>query len=408
MAGRSLLSRAAVCCIAAVTAALAGCAASPARPAGTRTTAPAVSRSASASPTAQAADAVAPLAAGQQGTQQQVPWAQVGPGWFLAEWLPAVTPTVPTSLFLVDPAGGRYLIETLPANPSGSTPYQLVSWSGDGQRALLESVATPLTVAVLDLRTLATTELELGSGVVPIGFTAPDGLAIIANSSNGSGQLLERFSLTGQLELSFPASFSDGGGTYEGSALYTPDGTELAVGTSTGIELMSNDGQSLGFLPVSPSVSGCSALRWWSTGVLLARCAPAGLEIPQLWLVPISGATPTALTASPPASGDLGDLDAWQLPAGTYVQDAGACGYIYLAELAPDGLTSPVAVPGVTGDSTIVLGAQGNSLGIDAHSPCSAGASLLWYAPATNSVTPLLGGAVGGGTVENAIMFGQP
>jgi hypothetical protein len=405
MAGRSLLSRAAVCCIAAVAAALAGCAASPARPAGARTTAPALSRSA-ASPTATAAAAVPPLPAGQQGTQQQVPWAQVGPGWFLAEWLPTVTPTVPASLFLVDPAGGRYLIETLPANPSGSTPYQLVSWSGDGQRALLESVATPLAVAVLDLRTLATTELELGSGVGPIGFTKPDGLAIIAGASNGS--VLERFSLTGQLELSYPTSFPGGGGTYQGSPLYTPDGTELAVATSTGIELISNDGQALRFLPVSPSVSSCSPLRWWTTGVLVASCAPDGSSTPQLWLVPTSGATPTALTANRPASGDMGDLDAWQLPGGTYVEDAGACGYEYAAKLGPDGLTAPVTMPGVLGgDTTIILGAQGDSLGIYAVPACHVGASLLWYAPATNSVTPLLGGVVNGGSVGDVIMFGQ-
>jgi TolB protein len=170
---------------------------------------------------------------------------------------------------------------------------------------------------------------------------------------------------------------------------------------------MSNDGQILRFLPVNPAVSSCSAMRWWSTGVLLATCAPDGSGTSQLWLVPTTGATPTALTANPPASGDLGDLDAWRLPAGTYVQDAGACGYIYLAELAPDGLTSPVTVPGADGDSTIVLGAQGNRLEIDAESPCSAGASLLWYAPATNSVTPLLGGTANGGTAENPVMFGQ-
>jgi hypothetical protein len=136
-------------------------------------------------------------------------------------------------LFIVDPAGGRYLIETFPATSSASTPDILVAWSGDGQRALLNS-DDGLTLAVLSLRTLATTAFGLGNGVAPIGFTAPNGLSIIANGSTGSGQFLERFSLTGQPELSYPASFPAGGGSYEGSALYSPDGTELAVGTSTG------------------------------------------------------------------------------------------------------------------------------------------------------------------------------
>jgi hypothetical protein len=404
MAGRRLTSATAMCGIAFLTATLAACGSAGVDNVSAGHSAPALSRP--TSPTATAATAAQPLPAGQQGSLQRVPWTQVGPGWILAEWQPTVTQSAQTSLFLVDPAGGRYLIETLPANPSTSTPEILVAWSGDGQRALLKS-DNGLTLAVLDLRTLATTVFGLGNGVAPIGFSAPNGLSVIANGSNGSGQFLERFSLTGQLELSYAVSFVPGG-PYNGSALYSPDGTELAVGTSAGIELMSNEGQGLRYLNVSPSVRSCWPVRWWNTGVLLASCSPNGSGTSQLWLAPISGATPTALTASPPASGDLGDLNAWQLPAGTYVQDAGACGYIYLAKLAPDGLTSPVTVPGVpSGDSTGILGAQGNRLAIDAQPACREGASLLWYAPATNSVTPLLGGAAFGGTAENAVMFGQ-
>lgn len=407
MAGRSFISRAAVCCIVAVAvgAAVAGCGSGPARQATAGSSAPASGRPAS---TASAAATTIPsLSAGQQGTQQQVPWSQVGPGWFLAEWQQAASPAAPTWLFLVDPAGGRYLIDTFPANPASSTPYLLIAWSGDGQRALLTSAAGA-TVGVLNLRTLALTEFGLGAGAGPLGFTAPDGLAIIANGSTGTGQVLQRFSLTGQLELSYPTSYP-GGGTYEGSALYSADGTELAVGTSTGVEMLSNDGQDLSFLAVSSSVGYCTPDRWWSATVLLVGCDPDGSGIQQLWLVPTSGATPTALTASPPAAGDVGDLDAWQLPSGTYLQDAGACGYVYVAKLASDGLTASVAVPGVPGgDSTVILGAQGNSLAIDALPACRQGASLMWFAPATNSVTPLLGGAAsGGGTVESVFMFGQ-
>lgn len=405
MASRRLTSAAAGCGITLVAAALAACGSAGPGHAGAGTSAPALSRP--ASPAATAATAAQPLPAGRQGSVDQVPWTQVGPGWILAEWQATLTSAAQTSLFLVDPAGGRYLIETFPANPSAATPYRLVAWSGDGQRALLSAYGSP-TVAVLDLRTLATTTFGIG-GAAPEGFTAPDGLGIIADGGNGSGQFLERFSLTGQPELSYPASFPAGGGSYGGSALYSPDGTELALGTSTGIELVSNDGHALRFLPVSPSASYCSAMRWWNTGVLLAMCTPPGSGTEQLWLVPVTGAAPTALTASPPANGDLGDLDAWRLPAGTYVQDSGACGYVYLAKLAPDGLTAPVTVPSVpSGYSTIVLGAQGNRLAIDAQPACHEGASLLWYTPATNSVTPLLGGTANGGTAERPILFGQP
>jgi hypothetical protein len=310
-------------------------------------------------------------------------------------------------LFLVDPSGGRYRIETLPGT---LRPDYLVAWSGDGQRALLASGSGP-AVAVLDLRTAAATEFTLGRDVTPVGFTAPDGLAIIANKSAGTRHShLERFSLTGKLEQSYPASFPGHGGSYNGSALYSAGGTELAAGATTGVELMTNNGQAIRFLRVNPSVGFCSALRWWTPEELLAGCMPAsGSAIQQLWLVPTSGARPTALTAHPPARGDLGDLDAWQLPAGTYVQDAGACGYTYVARLNRDRRTTSVPVPGVpAGQSTTILGTQGSQLAIKAKSACGGGGALMWFAPATNSVTPLLGGSANGGTIEAVAMFGEP
>ena len=247
--------------------------------------------------------------------------------------------------------------------------------------------------------------------MTPVGFTAPDGLAIIVNKSAGTSQShLERFSLTGMLEQSYRASFPGPGGSYNGSALYSANGTELAAGTTTGVELMTNNGRVIRFLPVNPSVRFCSVLRWWTPEELLAGCMPAsGSAIQRLWLVPISGARPTALTARPPARGDLGDLDAWQLPAGTYVQDAGACGYTYVARLNRDGRTAPVPVPGVpAGESTIILGTQGSQLAIKAKPACGAGGALMWFVPATNSAIPLLGGSVNGGTIEAVAMFGEP
>ena len=84
-----------------------------------------------------------------------------------------------------------------------------------------------------------------------------------------------------------------------------------------------------------------------------------------------------------------------------------------MAKLQPDGLTTPVAVPGVpSGESTVMLGAQGDRLAIrnvpGAPQSCAHGPSLLWFAPATNSVTPLLGGAANGGYTEAAVLFGAP
>jgi TolB protein len=340
----------------------------------------------------------------------------VGPGWFLAEWSPPVTPA-PTTLFLIDPAGGRYLIETFPASSPASTPTVLAGWSGDGERALLKTQDSsgPMAAAVLNLRTLATTQFELADGVYPVGFTAPDGLAIIANVFSGPSQArLERLSLSGNLELSYPTSFP-GGRPYSGEVLYSPDGTELAAGTSGGVELLSNDGQSLRFLSVAdPSTGSCSPVRWWTRQELLVGCGISSTTPgQQLWRVPTSGATPTALTANPPAGQDQGDMDAWLLSTGRYVTDLTACGQTYLAEVQPDGQTAPVAVPSLpaSDNSSTVLGAQGDRLAIASGVAPICGTTmntLLWYAPSTNSVTTLLGGTVNGGTIETALMFGAP
>jgi TolB protein len=129
----------------------------------------------------------------------------------------------------------------------------------------------------------------------------------------------------------------------------------------------------------------------------------------QLWLVPASGAKATALTASPAAQGDDGDLNAWPLPAGTYVQDAGGCGYVYLARLQPSAQTTPVPVPGVpAGESTIALGSSGNDLAVQAVGACGGPSRLMWFNPAAGTVTPLLGGSANGGYTGGAVLFGEP
>ena len=217
------------------------------------------------------------LAAGQLGTRQQVPWSKVGPGWMLATW--NKTQSGPTSLLLIDPAGGRYSLDTLAAKAANSAqPDSPVAWSGDGQRALLDSETTSSNVAVLNLQTGTQTRFSLGSGVSPIGFTRPDGLAILADAASSTNHpRLERFSLTGALQQTYPASFT-GGGYYNGdSAVYSPDGTQLAVSTSGAMELMSNGGKVIRALPVSSSANtarrcaGGAPLRCWPCALRRTR-----------------------------------------------------------------------------------------------------------------------------------------
>jgi hypothetical protein len=416
----------AVAAAAATTAAVALSGSAPAHPAAARGTAAreGASRHVSGHTTAGPAPAAASgtlLSAGQQGTSAQVPWSQVGPGWMLAAWNPdkpsgaknelgnPVEDPTPTTLFLVDPAGGRYSVDTLPVQPANSPrPDYLAAWSGDGQRALLDTASSG-NAAVVNLPTGTSSSFSLGTGVNPLGFTSPDGLAILANDSaaNPSRPRLERFSLTGELEHVFPATFT-GDRYYSGSAVESPDGTELAVSTSGPMELMTNDGQPVRSLPVSASATSCTPLRWWNSADLLAQCMPVSSGVSRLWLVPVSGDAASPLTSGTPAQGDDGDLDAWPLPSGTYVQDAGGCGYVYLARLQPNAQTTPVPVPGVpSGYSTIVLGSYGNDLAIQAQGACSGQPALMWFNPAAGTVTPLLGGSANGGYTSGAVLFGE-
>jgi len=348
-----------------------------------------------------------------------VPWSEVGPGWILAEWssttavppgsTPAPAPS-PTTLYLVDPAGGRYVITTFPAS-TFNAPGELTAWSGDGRRALFAASVSVkggtglgTTITELDLSTASRHSFTIAGNAEKVGYTRPSGAAIvIALEANGVAATVERVDGSGAVQLSYPASFP-GAGSTAGGFLYSPDGTQLVLATSAGLELVSNGGTPITALPIPANAAYCIPQRWWDATTVLAECESA---LPRLWLVPLSGAAPTALTAALTGQDqDLGDEDAWALPSATYVQDAGPCGYQYLAKLQPDGTTTPVNVPGVqTGNSVLVAGADGSRLAIQATLSCGPGETLAWYNPGAGTLTPLLGPPVNGGSVSDALLF---
>ena len=121
-------------------------------------------------------------------------------------------------------------------------------------------------------------------------------------------------------------------------------------------------------------------MRWWNATTVLASCG-------RLWLVPASGARPSALTpvrnpAKPP--NDYGDLDAWQLPSGLYLQSAGACGTLELNRQAANGSITKVTVPGMT-NSPVVVTAYGAQLLIGQLGCEGSGGQLAWFNPATGA-----------------------
>ena len=267
---------------------------------------------AAAQPAAQ--PAASPAAASARAS---VPWNHVGAGWVLAQYTTAHTEagSGPAALYLISPGGTKY---KLAGWPDWRFAPQLIAWSPDGQRALFQVFSGKGGTEVMTLATGRVSTFVMQGEASPIGFTTPRGLNIVAGQPSGSGTSLARYNLSGRLVQRL-------GFSVDGQVLYAPSGTEFATGTGNGLKLVSNGGALIRNLPIhGTSANSCNPVRWWNSGTILASCVPPNSGSPQLWLVPVSGARPTALT--PPrrvSSGDLGDLDAWQLPSGLYLQAAG-------------------------------------------------------------------------------------
>ena len=304
-----------------------------------------------------------------------VPWGRVGPGWVLAQYTTAAPEggkTGPVVLYLISPGGARYQLARW---PDFRFAPQLLAWSPDGKRALFQVFSGQGGVAQLTLATGRMTSFVMPGAANPIGYTTPNGLNIVAGRPSGNGTILARYSLSGRLVQSL-------GYSADGQMLYTPSGTEFVTGASRGLKLVSNHGSLIRNLPVARAgASTCNPVRWWNGGTVLASCTPPGSAAPQLWLVPVGGAHPKALTPPRnPSSGDLGDLDAWQLSSGLYLQAAGPCGVLQIFRQARGGSIKLVTVPHTNGDNQ-VLTARGSRLLVQAPAECTGGVSLLWYDP---------------------------
>jgi len=311
-----------------------------------------------------------------------VPWARVGTGWVLTQYTSAPPDgggAGPAELYLISPGGTRYQLAHW--RDWRSAP-QLVAWSPDGRRALFQVFSGQGRVEQLTLATGRVSTFTLPGGATPIGYTTPRGLNIVASRTAGSATTLARYSLSGRLARSLGYSAT-------GQLVYTPDGTAFVTATSHGVKLVSNGGALIGNLPLPrTSANTCIPARWWNRGTVLVSCSPPRSAFPQLWLVPVSGARPTALTparrVNRGSSGDLGDLDAWQLPSGLYLQSAGPCGVLQIFRQAHNGSITRVTVPHTLGDNH-VLTARGSRLLIQAPTSCTGSNSLLWFDPATRA-----------------------
>jgi hypothetical protein len=329
---------------------------------------------ASAAPTASAARAAAASSA-----RAGVPWDRVGPGWILAQDTtarPGGGASGPVTLDLISPSGTRYQLARW--SDSRFAPV-LLAWSPDGKRALFQVFSGKGGAEELTLATGQASTFVLPGMANPIGYTTPDGLNIVAGRPSGNNTSLARYTLSGRLAHSL-------GTSTDGTVLYEPSGTEFLTGASHGLKLVGNDGTQIRTLPVpGTTTSSCTPVRWWTASTVLASCEQPHSDGPQLWLVPVSGARPQALT--PPrkvSSGDLGDLDAWTLHSGLYLQAAGPCAVLQIFKQARNGSITLVKVPHTNGDND-VLTALGARLLIQAPTSCIGSNSLLWFNPATHA-----------------------
>ena len=326
------------------------------------------------------------LAAGQSGVRASVPWLKVGPGWALAMFSAGQggesikSEAGPSTLYLVDPRGGKYSLFTWPAR-SAVTNWHLQAWSGDTRRALFVSQSgVRQQVHQLVLGTGKVTSFTLPPNVTALGYTRPDGLNIVAAKwGPGNAGTLQRYSLTGRLQKSLADVYDIS------QAAYQPDGATLAGSEPSGLELISNGGGVIRKLPVPGTDGGCNPVRWWTANTILASCFTLSNGDWRLWLVPASGAKPTALTpARTHPTFDYGDFSAWQLSSGLYVNGYGACGSLVLGRQPARGPEQQVDVPGAA--SPLVVTATRTSLMIERINACAPGVSLVWFNPRTHAM----------------------
>lgn len=341
------------------------------------------------------------VGAGQPASRSAVPWSKVGPGWTLVTDTTANPFAAPptsgaTTLYLVNPAGGKYVIYHWAHVPADGGVY-LSGWSGDGKRAMVDVPRSATSSSdQLDQLTLASgklARLRLPASAHTISYTRPDGLAVLAYRILTSPRRVQlvRYNLSGTLEKVLftlkPANDDGGFLNLSPSPVYNPSGTEIALTSApagpTGTErtvVISNAG---GLIRRFRSADSCKFVGWWTASQLLTtNCAGT-----RLFLTPVGGAKPAPLT---PASTSLYEYvnDAWRLAGHVYIQQYDvACGTGSLGVLRNGSLAS-VPVPNTTNGLVIVTASASKLLVVTQG--CMGSSGLLWFNPASSAERQVL------------------
>jgi hypothetical protein len=330
-------------------------------------------------------------------TAAAVPWRKASLGWAIAEYSASVfVPGQPsmdkpgvTTLYLTSPTGAKYAFYSWPK--SQFPAWTVVDWSGDRQRVLLEAFGAAGKPNRFEQVSLATRKVVSAftepSGVTMLSYTRPNGLNLLGTHVHGLTIHVVRYDLTGKAQVVLASR------AILDSAIDSPNGTSVIIGTATGLEQVSNTGGRIKALKPPVAVHVCSPVRWWTARTVLAFCFARGPHpFPRLWLFPVGGGKVTALTPQRLGHGpDFGDLAAWRLSDGLYLQGQGiaGCGTSIIMRQWRNGSAHLMNVPFTAGDNRIVTGLGGQLLVWGKH-PCGSGGALLWYNPGTSAVTFIL------------------
>ncbi len=347
------------------------------------------------------------LGAGQIGPRAAVPWSDIGTGWALVAAHGRGASS--SQLSLVDPSGGRYqLASSLPPG------VRVADWSAVGARALLVSSAVggAREWAEVDLRSGAVSHRFVGRRAGALySFGQPTGATLLETWQDASGQFhLSRSTRQGQDVFTFPSVFPGprqaapgSPAHFTGTYLQSRDGTQLVMGAALGMAVLSGTGELVRDLYV-PSSAACSPLRWWQPGVVLSACSGGTAAAAQYWLVPVSGATPTALARRGVTA------NVWEAGGALYGRASTSCG---TALELTGGRWVPAVLPGLSrGGPAEIIAAEGDQLELVA-SPGNCGGPttsprLLWSDPTTGAVTTLFSVPSGGPATVDAFPYPAP
>ncbi len=366
-------------------------------------------------PTQSTAEPAAPaqtaLPLGAQGSIQDIPWTLVGGGWTLAQWAASNDATA-TTIFLIDPGGGRYLLGQVPAADF------LEAWSPDLKRVLLwsrdySSGTTIIERSTADWSVAHTFRLGLDvNGIAPqvVGYTFPKGLAILvedtAPADPPAETQLHRYGEDGTPQLAYPVSYPSTGALNADRPLYTADGTQLVVGSKSGLAVIRNDGGFVRQLK-APGFGACTATRWVSPGVVRASCEllPTSTQhepgLAEVWNLPLDGSKPTAVTTAAMVSpAQLGWAQAWTYTGGTLLLGVSGCGAYIPGRYDGHTFTKlTVTISGRIAPTLDLVGVHADTAMLLATACSPYLRTLVTYDLPSGQATPVLGASVNGGTV---------